>query len=193
MNFMARSMAVSVAGLVVFLFATPVSAQSISEAEVTAMANNLGIFECLTSVPLFDFGDVDANGGSHGTPGVIPQGRNPTGTGGRYTNQPGTVMWTCRAAPPSNLQISLASLPSDHTVGTMDHDDLEIRLPSDPPDSWTTGYQLFTSNATLLSSIPAGNGPFEVTGRVELRLTVLDTDPPGPNTWVVRMVVTGSL
>ncbi len=56
----------------------------------------------------------------------------------------------------------------------------------------STGYQLFTSASNLLTGTSVGNGANADGGDLDLRLTVLDTDPLGANTWVVRLRASGT-
>ena len=167
-------------------------AQRTSEFNVTVTANNQGIFVCTTNVASFDFGPVDADGTDYSTADVNALGRNGANNGGIYENASGSVTWTCRAAPVSTVDIALTSVAADHTVGSMADDDLEIGIPSSTGGGTSNGYQLFTSGATLFSGTSAGNGASAATGNLDLRLNVLDTDPTGANTWVVRMRATGN-
>ncbi len=167
-------------------------AQRTSDFNLTVTANNRGIFTCSFNVASFDFGDVDADGTDYLTPNVTALGRNAGNNGGEYENNAGSVTWTCRAAPPSTVDIALTSTAADHTVGGMADDDLEIRIPSSLGGGISTGYQLFTSASNLLTGTSVGNGANADGGDLDLRLTVLDTDPLGANTWVVRLRASGT-
>lgn len=158
---------------------------------VHVAAQNAGRFECSIAVPTFDFGTVDISGADFGTPGVVARGRNPANTGGLYENAAGSVEWTCRAAPRSTVDIALVATAADHTGG-MYADDLEVRIPTSTRGGVTTGYQPFTSQALLISGMQVKNGNNAAFGNLDLRLTVLDTDPVGANTWVVRLRATGN-
>lgn len=163
------------------------AAQRVDDADIIVTARNRGGFECgMTSN--FDFGSVDPTGTDYGTPDVIAQGRNGSNTGSVYTNRVGSVQWRCRASPPGFVFIALNSTAADHTGGMLD-DDLEVRLRSRRIGIYT-GYQLFTSQALLALALPVGNGIFGVTGVADLRLTVRDVDPPGLNTWIVKLRAT---
>lgn len=189
---MTRSMLITAALLILGLaLAQGAAAQRTSDFSVTVTANNQGVFACTTNVAAFDFGPVSADGVSFGTPNVVANGRNGGNTGGVYTNAAGSVTWTCRAAPPSTVTIALTSVAADHTVGTMAHDDLEIRIPATAGGT-STGFQLFTSQANLITGMNVGNGANAASNNLDLRLTVLDTDPTGANTWIVRMRATGN-
>jgi len=178
--------------LVILGVASTTWAQRVEDMDLTVTANNLGLFECNTSVASFDFGDVNADGDDFGTPSVVAQGRAPADNGGLYENAPGSVQFTCVAAPESVVQIVLTSDATDHS-GNMAVDDLEVRLPNVPGHGGTsTDYQLFSSQALLLSDLNVGNGPLAATGDVDLRLTVLDIDQTGANTWLVHMQATGT-
>lgn len=173
------------------LGAAGAQAQRTSDFNVSVTANNRGVFVCTTNVAAFDFGDVDADGASYGTPNVIALGRNVADDGGLYENTAGSVTWSCRAAPPSTVDIALTSVAADHTVGTMLDDDLEIRIPATNGGT-STGYQVFTSAANLITGMAVGNGANAASNNLDLRLNVLDVDPLGANTWVVRMRATGT-
>ena len=179
--------------LLMLLFAGTQSAfaQRTSEFNVTVTANNQGIFVCTTNVASFDFGPVDADGTDYSTADVNALGRNGANNGGIYENAAGSVTWTCRAAPASIVGIDLISTAADHTVGSMADDDLEIRIPA-TNGGVSGGYRLFTSGANLITGMNVGNGASGASNDLDLRLNVLDTDPTGANTWVVRMRATGN-
>ncbi len=179
-------------GLALALAGAPgAMAQRTSNPSVMVLANNQGIFECTINVPIFDFGNVNADGADFGTPNVTALGRNAGNNGGEYENNAGSVTWTCRAAPPSTVDIALNSTAADHTFGGMDDDDLEARI-QDTAGGTSTGYQLFTSGLNLITGMSVGNGANTASGDLDLRLTVLDTDPRGANIWVVRLRASGT-
>ncbi len=161
-----------------------------SDATVTVVANNFGIFLCTVDVTSFDFGEVDINGSDFGTPGVVAKGRNASNTGGTYENAGGAITWTCLTTPPSTVDMALNSTAADHT-GAMLVDDLEMRIPSTGGGT-STGFQNFTSGAPLIAGMAVGSGANAARGELGLRLTVLDTDPAGTNTWIVRLRATGN-
>ncbi len=158
---------------------------------VTVTASAQGLFECTLNLTGFDFGDVDLSGSSFGTPNVVALGRNATNTGGLYQNAPGSVTWQCRSAPKSTVGIALATTAADHTGG-MATNDIEVRIPSSSQGGTSTGYQLFASQAPLITGMFVGNGSNAANGTLDLRLTVLDADPPGVNTWIVRLRAAGN-
>ncbi len=165
-------------------------AQRVDDTNLTVTARVRGGFECgITST--FDFGPIDATGTDYGTAGVTATGRNGSNTGSVYESQNGTIRWRCRAWPPGFVTITLYSTAADHTGGML-ADDLEIRLRGRGVFGIgsSTGYQFFTSQANLMTGMLTGAGFFSVNGQADLRLTVLDTDPPGPNTWIVNMRAT---
>jgi hypothetical protein len=166
-------------------------AQRTSDSSVTVTANNRGIFSCTLSAASFDFGDVDADGTDYSTANVTALGRNGSNDGGQYENTSGSVTFTCRSAPSSTVGVALISTGADHTVGTMDDDGLEIRIPA-VGGGTSTGYQVFTSTANLITGMTVGNGGNSVNGDVDMRLNVLDADDTGANTWVVRLRATGN-
>ena len=143
------------------------------------------------NVASLDFGDVDADGTDYSTVSVTAQGRNGADTGGTYVNDASSVTFECKAAPSSTAVIALNSTAADHTVGSMDDDGLEVRVP-DTNGGTSTGYQVFTSAANLITGMAVGNGTNRASGDVDMRLTVLDVDPFGANTWVVRLRATGN-
>ena len=161
-----------------------------NDATVTVVANNFGVFLCTVDVTSFDFGEVDLNGSDYGTPGVVAKGRNASNTGGTYENDSGAITWTCFTTPPSTVDIALNSTAADHTGG-MVSDDLEMRIPPTAGGT-STGFQTFTSGAPLVAGMAVGSGANAARGELGLRLTVLDIDPAGNNTWIVRLRATGN-
>ncbi len=157
---------------------------------VIITANNPGIFVCAIDATSFDFGDVDVQGTNYGTVDVVANGRNGADTGGEYESQAGAIGWTCSVLPSSIVSIALVSSSADHTGG-MASDDLEIRIPA-VSGGTTAGYQPFTSGVNLINGMSVGIGANAAHGHLDLRLTVLDDDPPGANTWLVRLRATGN-
>ena len=170
--------------------ATMPSPGEANDATVTVVANNFGIFLCTVDVTSFDFGEVDLNGSDFGTPDVVAKGRNASNTGGTYENAGGVITWTCFTTPPSTVDIILNSTASDHTGGMLG-DNLEMRIPPTAGGT-STGFQTFTSGAPLVAGMAVGSGANAARGELGLRLTVLDTDPAGANTWIVRLRATGN-
>ena len=70
-------------------------------------------------------------------------------------------------------------------------DNLEMHIPP-VAGGTSTGFQTFTSGATLVAGMAVGSGANAARGELGLRLTVLDTDPAGNNTWIVRLRATGN-
>jgi hypothetical protein len=157
---------------------------------LTVKANNVGIFAFSMNVDSFDFGNVDANGTDFGTSNVTAGGRNETNTGGVYGNTSGSITWTCLSAPSGRFGIAIVSVESDHQAGAMPSDRLLVRIPAAAGGS-TTGYQNFTSRSGLITGMSVGNGAQQAKGNLDLRLNVLDADPTGPGTWVIRLQVYG--
>ena len=165
-------------------------AQRVEDTSLSVSARVRGGFECGITAS-FDFGPIDATGTDYGTPGVIATGRNGSNTGSVYENENGTVRWRCRAWPPGFVTITLQSTAADHSGG-MAPDDLEVRMRGRGVFGIgsSTGYQFFTSQARLMTGVLTGSGFFSVNGVADLRLTVLDVDPPGVNTWQVNLRAT---
>lgn len=184
-----RTKGLFLAAFVAFLFVGTQSAlaQRTADMNLTVTANNLGIFTCNLADANYDFGNVDADGTGGGT-------RN-TDDDGAYYDADAATTWTCRAAPSSTVAIALISASGDHTVGSMGDNNLEVRIP-DVDSGTSTGYNAFTDGsptpADLITGLTVGNGANAVTGNLDLRLHVYDTDPTGANTWVVRLRATGS-
>lgn len=172
------------------LLAPNVEAQTVSSTSVTVSARIVGTFEVSVSGENFDFGDLDANGLSLGTPNIASKGRNSEDIGVVYESMAGSLSWTAKASPASSVDIALISTEADHTGG-MYVDGLEVRIPSTNGGK-STGFQSFTSQANLINAIPVGNGVDTVAGDLDLRLNVLDSDPIGTNTWVVRLRATAN-
>ena len=172
--------------------ASPVSATpgQTNDETITVTASNPGIFLCAIDVTSFDFGDVDVDGASYGTVNVVANGRNAANTGGEYESLAGAINWTCSTLPSSSVSIALVSTVADHT-GAMVVDDLEARIPT-TAGGVTTGYQTFASGANLITNMSVGIGANAARGQLHLRLTVLDADPLGVNTWLLRLRATGN-
>ena len=170
--------------------APEVWAQRTADASVEVRAVNQGIFECSLNVSIFHFGNVDSYGYDYGFPNVVALGRNATDDGGDYENAPGSIVWTCRAAPVSSIDLSLTSAASDH-LGSIAADHLEVRIP-DTAGGTSTGYQAFTSGASLITGVTAGNSANAASGDVDLHLRVYDTDLMGFSVWVVQLRASGN-
>lgn len=170
-------------------FMPPPPGQS-DEETVTVTANLLPILTCGISAS-FDFGDVDLNGTDYLTPNVVALGRNVTNTGGEYENRSGSIRWICRSFPPRFVNIALVSTTADHSGG-MNVNDLEVRIPGSTRGGRSTGYQAFTSQADLITGMVTWFLLFPARGQLDVHLTVLDTDAPGPNAWVVRLRATSN-
>ena len=168
----------------------PLAAQTVANTSMTVSARVGGHFGCTVNTESFDFGDLDAGGINVGSPYVAAKGRSGANAGEIYETAAGALLWTCRATPAARVNIALTSTPSDHTGG-MYVDDLEVRLPS-VGDGASTGYQAFSSGADLLTGLSLGAGANAVSGPMDLRLTVLDADPVGVNTWVIRLRATAN-
>ncbi len=167
------------------------SAQRTADLTLTVTANNIGVFSCTidgAASSSFDFGDVDASGTTSST--GVTGARNGADDGAEY-EATAAAAWGCSAAPSSTVAIALTSVAADHTAGGMQDDGLEIRIPATGGGT-SAGYQTFTSAANLITGMSVGNGANSVAGDVDLRLTVLDTDPTGANSWTVRLRATGS-
>ncbi len=158
---------------------------------VSASAQNKGIFQFSLNTPNFDFSTVGPDGRDYFTPNVVAQGRNGADTGGVYESAPGAITWTSSAAPRSTVSIHLVSGAADHSIGAMPDDALEVQI-QDAAGGTSTGYQPFTAFTTLISGMDVRNGSNSVTGDLDLRLTVLDTDPRGTNIWTVRLRALGN-
>ncbi len=170
--------------------APPPSSGESNDETITVTANNPGIFLCTIDATTFDFGDVNVEGTDYGTANVLANGRNGNNTGGEYESAPGAINWLCSTLPSSIVNIALISTATDH-VGGMDVNDLEVRIP--PAAGGTAaGYQAFASGVNLISGMSVGIGANAAQGQLDLRLTVLDDDPTGINTWLVRLRAMGN-
>ena len=157
---------------------------------ITVTAANPGIFLCAIDATSFDFGDVDVQGTDYATVDVIANGRNGTDTGGEYESRAGAIGWTCSVLPSSIVSIALVSSAADH-AGGMASDNLEVRIPVVAGGS-SGGYHSFTSGLNLITGMSVGIGANAARGQLHLRLTVLDADPLGVNTWLLRLRATGN-
>lgn len=184
-----RTKGLFLAAFVAFLFMGTQSALAqtrTADMNLTVTANNVGIFTCTLDVTTFDFGDVDADGNTT-TLGVIGA-RLGSDDGAEY-NAAGVSNWTCRAAPSSSVDFTIESTDANHT-GSLAPDRLEVQMTEGVVPG---GFATFTSNATMLSNVAVGNGAGgQATGAVDLRLTVMDTDATGANTWNVVLRATGT-
>ena len=170
--------------------AHPLAAQTVAHTSVTVSARVVGHFALTLNTEGFDFGDIDAGGINVGSPYVAAKGRNGANAGQIYETAAGSIIWTCRATPSGTVNIALVSTAADHTGG-MYADDLEVRLPP-IGDGTSMGYQRFSSGANLLTGLSLGAGANAVSGPMDLRLTVLDDDAAGVNTWVIRFRATAN-
>ena len=146
-----------------------------------------------------------ASGRVHAAPAKSSADGTPSSTGiagtrntdddGAYYDADAATTWTCRAAPISTVDIALFSSSADHTTGAMGDDNLEVQIP-DTDSGTSTGYQAFTDGSPtpvdLITGLTVGNGANSVTGDLDLRLNVYDTETTGANTWIVRLRATGS-
>ena len=180
-----RSACVLIVMALVVAGAPEVWAQRTAASSVEVNAFNQGIFECALNVSIFHFGDVDSYGSDYSFPNVVAYGRNATDDGGGYENAPGSITWTCRAAPVSSVDLRLTSTTDDH-LGGIAADHLEIRI-QDTAGGTSTGYQAFTSGAPLVTGVMAGNGANAASGDLDLHLTIYDTDTMGFSVWVVQL------
>ena len=171
---------------------TPTSASpgQTNDETITVTASNPGVFFCMVGATTFDFGDIDVQGADYGTANVVANGRNGANTGGEYESASGLVNWTCSTLPSSVVNIALVSATADHTGG-MEANNLEVRIPV-VAGGTSEGYQPFASGANLITGMSVGIGANAARGQLDLRLTVLDTDPAGVNAWVVRLRATGN-
>lgn len=165
-------------------------AQRVSSPNITVNVENRGVFECALNLSIFNFGNVDVDGTDFSTPNVVANGRNATNDGATYENASNSVTWICRAAPVNTFAIALNATIADH-IGDISANNLEVGIPTIGSGT-STGYQLFLSQANLLTGLLVGNGPSAVTGDLNLRLNVLDADPVGFGVWVVRLRAVGS-
>lgn len=165
-------------------------AQRTSEPSMLILANNRGIFACTINLAIFNFGTVNADGTDFGTPSVTAQGRNASDDGGLYETTPGAIAWTCRAAPSSTVALALNSNATDH-VGGLAADNLEARI-QDTAGGTSAGYQPFSSQNNLITTMSVGNAGAAATGALDLRLAIFDTDPVGSDVWVVRLRASGT-
>ncbi len=182
--------AVFIVMVLVLAGAPEVWAQRTSASSVEVTVLNRGIFECALNVSIFNFGNVDSDGTDYSFPNVVAYGRNATDDGGDYENAPGSITWTCRAAPVSSVDLSLTSTTDDH-LGGIDADHLEVRI-QDTAGGTSTGYQAFTSEAALITGVGAGNGANAASGDLDLHLMVLDSNVLGFSVWVVQLRAAGN-
>ncbi len=171
---------------------TPVGASpgETNDETITVTALNPGIFLCAIDATSFDFGDIDVQGTNYGTANVVANGRNGADTGGEYESLSGAIGWMCSTLPSSIVSIALVSSAADHSGG-MAASDLEVRVPV-VAGGTAAGYQPFASGVNLITGMSVGIGANAAHGQLDLRLTVLDGDPPGVNTWLVRLRATGN-
>lgn len=173
-------------------------AQSAGDSFAVTAANQ-GIFFFNIVGTSFDFGTVDPDGTTSST-GVTGL-RNGAGNGAAYTASAATT-WTCRSAPSRTVRVFNASTTATINWGTADRLSLNIPTAGLPAGSTSCGYKTFTTagdggagtcaSGNLVHSVPTGNGANASTGNLDLRLDVLDADPPGTNTWTVVLTASGA-
>jgi hypothetical protein len=187
----------------VLLFAaTAFGANPPQSADITVTAVNAGVFNFTINAASYAFGNVDANGTANsGGTQAIPGVRNGApGTGATYTSTTAAT-WTLTSAPSRAVHIFNASssgAPTSIAWGTADR--LEIDIPTTGVAGATScGFKFFATNNTdggaspscangnLITGFTAGNGGNSVTGNLDFRLTVLDSDATGSNSWRVTL------
>jgi hypothetical protein len=174
-------------------------------ANITVTAANAGVFNFAITAASYAFGNVDANGtaNSGGTQALTGARNGSPGTGSTYTATTATT-WTLNSAPPRAVHIfnaSSAGAPTSIAWGTADR--LEIQIPTTGvAGSTSCAFKLFSTNNTdggvspsctngnLITGFSAGNGANAITGNLDFRLTVLDTDATGSNSWRVTLTAT---
>ena len=187
----------------VLLFAAAAfAANPPQSAQITVTAVNAGVFNFSISAASYAFGNVDADGtaNSGGTQAITGVRNGSPGSGATYTSTTAAT-WTLDSAPARAVHIFNASstgAPTSIAWGTADR--LEIDIPTTGvPGATTCGFKLFATNNTdggaspscangnLITGFTAGNGASSVTGNLDFRLTVLDSDATGSNSWRVTL------
>jgi hypothetical protein len=168
---------------------------------ITVTATNGGVFTFNIVAATYAFGTVDAMGTANvGGTQAITGVRNGGNTGSTYTATTATT-WTLASAPPRAVHIFNASTNAGGTFAWGISDRLEIQIPTTllPGTPASCGFKTFLTGSgdggispnctsgNLVTTFSAGNGANIVTGDLDFRLTVLDVDATGSNTWVVTL------
>jgi hypothetical protein len=191
-----------VSAAMMLVAATLFAASPPQQASITVTAANAGVFDFAITAASYAFGNVDANGTANtgGTQPITGVRNGSPGTGSRYTATTATT-WTLASAPARAVHIfnaSSAGAPTSITWGTADR--LEIQIPTTGiAGSTSCGFKLFSTqntdggpspsctNGNLITTFTAGNAVSSITGNLDFRLTVLDTDATGTNSWRVTL------
>ena len=170
-------------------------------ASINVTASNAGVFNFAITAATYAFGTVDANGTANaGGTQAITGVRNGGNTGSTYTALTATT-WTIASAPSRAVHIFNASTNAGGTFAWGVSDRLEMQIPTTglPGTPATCGFKTFLTasgdggvspsctTGNLVTTFSAGNGANSVTGNLAFRLTVLDVDGTGSNTWVVTL------
>lgn len=194
---MKKSIAVlAVAGM---LTSTAFGAAPPQSDSIAVTASNAGVFTFNIVAAAYSFGTVDSSGTANiGGTQAITGVRNGGDTGATYTAAAATT-WTSSSAPTRTVHIFNASAGSSIIWGTADR--LEMQIPNTGLGAAVScGYRTFSTtgnggaggcgSGNLIHGITVGNGASSKTGNLDFRLTVLDTDIIGSNSWTVTLTAT---
>lgn len=165
-------------------------------ASITVNATNSGVFTFTIAAASYNFGTVDANGTANiGGTGLITGVRNGGNTGSTYTATSAT-QWTLASAPSRPVHIFNASTTSVLAWGIANRLEMQIPTTLVPGSPASCGFLTFgttgdggagCASGNLIHNFNAGNGANAVTGNLDFRLTVLDVDATGADTWTVTL------
>ncbi len=184
--------------LAVCMLAASTAFAVVASDSIIVTASNGGVFTFNIAAATYDFGTVDANGTTSSK--GIAGSRNSADTGSTYLALAATT-WTVASAPPRAVHIFNASTNASGIFGWGVSDRLEMQIPTTglPGTPATCGFKTFLTASgdggvspsctigNLVTTFSAGNGANSVTGNLDFRLTVLDVDVTGSNTWVVTL------
>ena len=157
--------------------------------EIVVTAENEGTFTFVIDDATYDFGTVNADG-LGGTSSATP---TDTGTTGVSYEQLAASTFTVTSSPVRTVHINNTSSVSSIVWGTVAS--LEMQIPATGGGS-TCGYVAFNvvdgaaascTLGTLIHAMSVGNDTAAVTGDIDLKLAVLNTDIVGSNSWTVNL------
>lgn len=168
---------------------------------ISVTATVQGHFTFTIDQATFNFGNVNAAGDLDA--GVTDVSVTPAGSSATYTNDTGSVTWSCESAPRRDVVVALTSGTTDlaYTYDTTvytsapaaDANILKVRIPTTDHGNGTWQNFADTTSRTLVPSIEVGNGTNAIGGQLNFQLTVADTTPLGGYVWTVKLDATGSL
>jgi hypothetical protein len=163
------------------------SAQESASDSITVTAANEGTFTFVINDASYGFGTVNADGATTGDSTGVD------GTTGSVFTKAAASTFTVTSSPVRTVHINNTS--SVATIVWGEAASLEMQIPAIGGGS-TCGYIAFDvidgaaascTLGTLIHAMSVGNDTAAVTGDIDLRLAVLNTDIVGSNSWTVNL------